>query len=532
MGGFERIMIHHNFLDNWKKILEYNKKLIQEEKLPEELRKIRIPLTSIEIKPDLLTYIFEIFYPKYINDQQNVVDIIVSNNEDELLKIILYKTDKAGVHTSYESLEPDIVKLKKYPIEEVGEFFNKLQSEIFDEYKIRVSHMRVFKKQAIDLLNEYLENIENISFDTAILKILNIIEKLFENHLFFIYPKPTIMNFFEELLKVSQKKTFISDTLEFVKDILPKFNIAIIISAPESSFIVKIINDGANDSKYKLNLHILSTEGFNIDYDTLNEEEILKSLFLELDVEYIFHIEQKHIIKMLTDLFELQYPIDFGKIKLLFEKLLYGFRTYQTHWFKYPKPLTYKPLLRWFIRLFGISFNLKKLSHWEIPEFFFSLFNMNFGLKNRIILIFTDLNQHKDVNIKKIENPIELGFTQAILIGTDDRKLINIIPISKKVKKVKNLDLREIRKKLMEDYGYIDLILSIDKSLLSEIVDNFILKFNNFNIISKIKTIKKLKKEYYMNVYPETPEFRFIKNSGTISFITTILPILIDKHLF
>jgi len=92
--------------------------------------------------------------------------------------------------------------------------------------------------------------------------------------------------------------------------------------------------------------------------------------------------------------------------------------------------------------------------------------------------------------------------------------------------------LKDIRRNLMEHYGYIDLALSIDLSLISQLFHNFILTFNNFNIISKIKSIKKLKKQQYFDVYPEKPEFLYLKKSGSLSLIRKILPIFIDKHIF
>ncbi|MGM0470512.1 MAG: hypothetical protein ACQERB_17160, partial [Promethearchaeati archaeon] len=175
---------------------------------------------------------------------------------------------------------------------------------------------------------------------------------------------------------------------------------------------------------------------------------------------------------------------------------------------------------------------LKKLSHWEIPEFLFSLFYNRLGLKNRILILFTNLLQHKNIDLGELENPIEIGFNKAILIETENRKLTKIIPISNKVNEIKNLGLNGVRRKLMENFGYIDLALSVDISLISKLLHNFIMSFNNFNIISKVKTLKKLKKQLYFDVYPKKPEYLYLKKTGTISLIKKILTIFIDKHIF
>jgi hypothetical protein len=153
-------------------------------------------------------------------------------------------------------------------------------------------------------------------------------------------------------------------------------------------------------------------------------------------------------------------------------------------------------------------------------------------LKNRVIIIFTDLHNHSEGNLEDIENPLQKGFLQAVLIETENRKLTKIIPISDNIKEFRDLDLKGIRYKIMENFGYIDLIMSIDLHLLRKVIESYIIKFNNFNLISKIKTLGKFKKEYYFNVYPIKPEIQYIKNSGTLSLSKKLLSIFIDRHLF
>jgi len=523
-------MIHRNFYDNWMKIIKYNKKEFQKKENEKE-EAVRIPLTPIKINPILLNSLFGIIYPKFINDQQNVVDLIISDDEKIFEKIVLYETEEPGIHKSYKILENDILKLKKYPLKETRAFFNKLQEEIFKKHRIRVSHMRVFKKNAIELLNQHLKDIKQRSLEDCITNLFSIIEEIIRNQLFFIYPKTNIINFFEELTQISDNN-FLSNGFKFIKEILPPFNYAFLIRSGKSSFILRIENNRKKKKKTELDLQIFPAESFNIDFSGTNVNELLKSLYLQLRVDFIFLFELKHILTLISNIFELQHPIALEKIKLLFQKFLFGLRSYETFWYKYPKPLSYNPILRYFLRLFGFIFYLKKLSHWEIPEFLFGLFNNRLGLKNRILIIFTNLLQHKNIDLDKLENPIEIGFSKAILIETENRELTKIVPVSNKVNELKNLDLKDIRRKLIENYDYIDLALSIDISLISKLFHNFIMSFNNFNIISKVKTLKKLKKHHYFDVYPKKPEFLYLKKTGTISLIKKILPIFIDKHIF
>jgi hypothetical protein len=525
-------MIHQNLSDNWKKILEYNEKIIQKKISTQELAKVRIPLTPIRIRPDLLSYLFSVFYPHFINDQQNIADIIISETEEELVSIKLYKTPEPGVHTSFKEIDTDIIKLKKYPISERAEFFNELQTEIFDEYEIRVSHMRVVNKKALGILNNHLEDIEKVSFENSFTNLLDIVEELIRDELFFIFPKPNIMNFIEEILRVPDNLPFLSKFFSFIKNLFPKLNVGLVLKAPEQSFVVKLENMKEKPSENHLDIQILKLEEFDINPENMNNQEILESLYSQLDIDSIFLTQQKLLIKLLGNIFELQYPIDFGKLKLFMQKILFGFRSYERLWNQYPKSLSYNPLIRWFLEIFGILYHLKKLSHWEIPEFLFSSFNLNNGLKNRIIIIFTDLHNHSERSLKDIDNPIELGFTEAVLLESENRKLTNIISITEKVKEFSNLDLKRIRSKLMEQFGYTDLLISIDIHLLRKVIENYIIKFNSFNILSKIRTLGKFKKDYYFDVYPTKPEIKYIKNTGTFSLAKRFLSIFIDRHLF
>ncbi|MFW9876512.1 MAG: hypothetical protein ACFFG0_25745, partial [Candidatus Thorarchaeota archaeon] len=95
-------MINKKFQENWLKILKYNSnvELGDTFKLVDE--KIRIPLTPIQVNPYLLYYLFELLYPKFINSQQNTLDIIISDDGRNIIKSYLYRTKKAGIHESLE----------------------------------------------------------------------------------------------------------------------------------------------------------------------------------------------------------------------------------------------------------------------------------------------------------------------------------------------------------------------------------------------------------------------------------------------
>ena len=158
--------MNKKFTENWLKILEFNSnvELLEDSNLKAE--KVRIPLTPIEIKTDLLYYLFKLLYPKFINDQQNILDIIISNDGNEVLKVILYKTKVVGIHETIQTLPTNIIDFQlKYvkTLDEFDEQINRIQTGLISKTGIRISSVRLFKEGAIDILKKYSQNIEKSS---------------------------------------------------------------------------------------------------------------------------------------------------------------------------------------------------------------------------------------------------------------------------------------------------------------------------------------------------------------------------------
>ncbi|MFX1420359.1 MAG: hypothetical protein ACFE9N_15725, partial [Promethearchaeota archaeon] len=106
-------MINKNLKDNWLQILNFNAtREIMEEPEKKKLY-VRLPFSPISINANLLYQLFEVLYPKFINDQQNILDIIISDTEKKckILGLYLYKTKKAGIHESVESLPNNLIRI-------------------------------------------------------------------------------------------------------------------------------------------------------------------------------------------------------------------------------------------------------------------------------------------------------------------------------------------------------------------------------------------------------------------------------------
>jgi hypothetical protein len=235
-------------------------------------------------------------------------------------------------------------------------------------------------------------------------------------------------------------------------------------------------------------------------------------------------------LNLLSNTFELDIPIDQERFKLLLQKFLYGFRSFENKWYMIPRPKIYNNLNRFIVRLLGFNINLKKLSHWAIPEQIFNLFNLYFGLNYRLLLIFTSVTK---TSIKKTDY-LNYAFKSAILLEVENKKLVSIKSISKNELILEDIinKLDTIHAKTSSKYGYISAVMNIDKSLLRRIIGSFGIKLSKYRPFSKSKAYKMLRKEQYFNIYPELPPYKLIKDKGMVSLLKIILPIIIDKHEF
>ncbi len=513
-------MINKDFIKNWKKILTYNEKVRESSDEDKFIEDVRIPLTPIKTNTKLIYNLFKFIYPEIINDQQNIVDIIISNDEKKILDLILYETNKPGIHESYKKLDLDLIKAKKYTMENINEFFNKLQKKILKKKKIRISHIRIFKAEFINLINDYLKNIEKLPTNDFLFSFFSIIEKSIRSKIFYIYPKPIIINFLEEILSFFKEFTF-SGLYSYVKKVLPKLNFIILFHSNNFSFIVEFKKKHPNsNSKIELNIYQPDDLGFN--FDNLAENEILKLIHNKFKKSNIYIFEQKRILNILNDLFELEIPLRKDKLKLLLQKILFEFRNFEISWFKYPKPKIYGTLPRFLIRILGFNYNLKKFSHWAIPELIFKS-DYSLGFNNKIIIILTNIKENG-----------KLKYNNTFLLESEENSIFKIqqLSINEIIKEPKSYQLEDLRNKLSEKYGYINTIIKIDRYLVDLFLNDFIFKITKFKLFSKLKIIRAFKKDSYLKIYPEIPIYKFLKKSSSFRIFKTLLPILIDKHEF
>lgn len=527
-------MINKKFKDNWLKILNFNKNrsILKDPEQSEEV--VRIPLSPITVNADILYYFFEVLYPKFINDQQNILDIIIQDI-DKKIKIVntfLYVTKKAGIHETIESLPEKLLKIKSLEIERLDEIFNKAQSVLLKEKHIQISSIRIFKKEAIDLLNKHCENIEEISLYEFFHRAMDLVQELFEQDLILIYPEPIVINFIKNGISLLNEIRF-RNLFQFLEENLPEFHYSILIDGENTRIIALIQKTILKSGKSELSLNFFTPTELNINTDDLDIKHTLNILQDKLHTEKSYYLNQNDILTFLSNLFELLIPVKKENLKFLFQKALFAYRSFEKHWDMVPRPTIYNTLVRFLIRLLGFNLNFKKISHWAIPEAISTTFDFFLGLNSKILLIVTDQNRIKKSKASQ-ENVIKNTCLHTFLLEFEDSTLekVNVVDKDKLFLKVNSNSLSSIRKASTEMFGTPSAIIILDKMLVQEIIRNFVFNHSQFSLLPKFKTLKLLKNEKYFTIYPEFPFYSLIKKKRSLALLKLFLPIMIDKFEF
>ena len=169
--------------------------------------------------------------------------------------------------------------------------------------------------------------------------------------------------------------------------------------------------------------------------------------------------------------------------------------------------------------------NLKKLSHWAIPDYIFGLFDTFIGLNAKILLIITSNKKNKEINNR---TPI------TILLEIEKGSLKKIKKIAEKelLSRINQESLDSIRFAYSEKFGFITNILILNKNLLKMILNTFIFEIHKISLGSILKILKMLKKPQNFQIYPEIPPYSLLKRKNSFFFMKDLFKILIDKHNF
>jgi hypothetical protein len=524
-------VINKNFRDNWLKILDFNKNrnILQDPEKSDDI--VRVPLTPIIVNANILHYLFDVLYPRFINDQNNILDIIIQeiDKKNKIIKSFLYETNKPGIHETVELIPEKFLKIKNIEFEKIDDIFDKAQKALLKEKHIQISSIRIFRKEAITLINEHCKNIEDLSINEFFHQSLDLLQNIFEKDLIFIYPEPIVINFIRNFLSLLNQVRF-NSIFEFIEEGVPEFNISIIIEGKTTKIIALVQNTIQKNKRSNLKLNFFTPTELGINAGDSDIKSILNLIQDKIHSEKVYFFKENDILTYISDIFELLFPLKKDNLSFLFQKALFGYRSFETHWDMVPKPKIYKILIRFLIRLLGFNLNLKKISHWAIPEAISTNIDFFFGLNSKILIFITDLDRTKKVKTQDIKNTCLYSFFLEFEDST--LKRIRKIETDKLFQKINSDSLKSISDASIEMLGRPSTIIILDKKLLQEIIKNLIFEHSKFSFIPKFKTLKLLKNEKYFTMYPEFPFFRLIKKKSSLSLFKLVLPIVIDKFEF
>ncbi|NVM16071.1 MAG: hypothetical protein HWN80_00040 [Candidatus Lokiarchaeota archaeon] len=518
-------MINNYFKDNWLKIVKFNSNVNLVEN-PRELKEsVRIPITPFEIDAFLLYHLFDLLYPRFVNDQQNILDIVVSDFELDniVFGLYLYETAKPGIHSVIKGLPKDSIVVKQEDLDDKDALFNRIQTFILKEHAIKISCMRIIRKRGVDLINSHCEKLNKLTIFESIISILDVIQISLENDLFSIYPEPNILRFNKNFLAFLNGLQ-LSKLFTFFYSLIPSFNTILLINSTHLpiALTLKKEKNKTHDSELDINLTLLESEKYKLNSKTHKADFSL--IQLDFDVDKVVILNQNPVLLFLTELFETDIPPNKEKLKLLFQKILYGIRAYDLNWSMFPKPKINNILLRFLTRLFGLNINLKKLSHWAIPDFLFDLGATYIGLNAKILLVLTNKNED---NSKQTSTALIL-----FRIENGSIKKLDYINNQELIAKTDQQSLESVRLVMSEQFGFISNVLMVDKHLIKTILNTFLINFHKLSLFSLLKVIKLLKNPRYFQLYPETPAYNLLKKKRSIMFLKELFSIIIDKHEF
>ncbi len=486
---------------------------------------VKIPLTPIQIDAFLLYHLFDLLYPQFVNDQQNILDLIVSDFEldNVVFGLYLYETSKPGIHSSIKKLPKESIVIKQDDFDEIEILFKKLQLFILKEHGVKISCIRVLRKRGIDLINSHCENLKKLTTFEFIESMLDLIQIVFKNELFSIYPEPNVLRFFQKSITFLNGLR-LSKAFALFNNMLNSFNTLVIINSPRLPIALKLKKETKTSYKSNLDINLTLLESEKYNFNNKPHAVDFQRIQGDFDVEKIVFLNQTLFLQFLTEVFELEIPPDKEKLKLLFQKALFGIRTYDLNWSMFPKPKINSILFRFIIRLFGMNINIKKLSHWAIPDFLFDLSATYIGLNANLLLVLTD----------KIKNSSKQTSTELILFRIENGsiKKLNYINNQELITKTNQQSLESVRLIISEQFGFISNVLMVDKRLIKTILNAFLIDFHKISIFTLLKVIKLLKNPQYFQLYPEIPPYTLLKKKRTISFLKALLSIVIDKHEF
>ncbi len=513
--------LNSEFKNNWRKILNYNALRTRSKDKIDDIE-VRIPLTPIEVNASVLYLLSKILYPRFVSDQQNILDIIVSEKENEIKNAYLYQTKKPGVHESIERLPIELFKDKKGNLSNI-DFTNKealfthIQQNLFDKKQVKIASIRFFNESIQNLINKLCSVDIFESTLEFYCKFSDFVQEIVEKKLIFIYPETNIIIFLEKFFSILTNIK-LSNLIALIGELLPQTSIGFLITHNKDNFFVRVSKGKFSSGKNPFEIKVVPI--VNKARDTL--DKILK----KEDLNVAFQFQFEDLIYLAQDLFNLNFPLKREEIQFFSQKVIFGLRSYEHRWNRAPRLILFN-LKRLFVRILGINLNIKKVSHWSVPTTFIQTMFTSLGLNAKILVLYTDIQGSKG------KTKLKFCLKKSVLLEFENGALTKLSSIPKN-QLITNepTTLNTIKHEISEIIGNISLVFKIDKLVLSKILYLLIFQTPTLNFFKILKILKLIRNDNYLNVYPRIPFVSFMKNTGSFKTLKLLSSILVDKHEF
>jgi uncharacterized protein YxeA len=395
-----------------------------------------------------------------------------------------------------------------------------------------------FKDNTPDLLQYYC-------------KFIDIILDLYARKRFICIPKSPILEFLYQLTGYIHGFT-IGDIISLGSKILPNFASSVTFRSIQNEYFTYLLN---------IENHQIKLKRTDVDHSSFATLEIVKykkalakQLKTQFQLKHNLLFELPPLKQFAQDLVESPIPLDAPRLKYLFQKALFWYRSRGITWDLSPAPAIYYPGVRFIFFTLGLRLNLLKISHWSLPYLVEFVVNRQWGLNHRICLLlgksYQALTSPDDPEcygfVIEIENRVvksaEKINNHEILLSSSPEIPVaeNIDPKSKKKDKQAvrtqatadmHARLAAIRGRLIDRYGYINSVIWFSYDFLENGLGMFCEEFlgrQRFPLGLALKFFTRVQNPYDFEIFPLENIRNATKTMKTKELGKKIFPIITD----
>ncbi len=229
-----------------------------------------------------------------------------------------------------------------------------------------------------------------------------------------------------------------------------------------------------------------------------------------------YFIDINWVVDFISDVCESDFPLSRKRFEFLLQRFLYFCRQNEELWDVVPRPVIYNGYVRLLRRLVGFHVNPSKLSYWSIPSNLTQILRENFGPNDQIVILFVD-------------NPTYTSGLQIQLYQSTIQEISYIDPNELGLSSHDTLEITYNH--LVNQLGFFKTLIQLNASVIQKFIDYLLIKRNSknpFSFMSFLLLIQRLNNSKIFGCYPETPWFRFFKQTGAVTYYRKLNKLLYD----